>query len=96
MHAKTGDWLVVKSRTTGRPARRGEIVAVGTDGAPPFRVRWTEDDHEAMIFPGPDAEVVDAGRQAELDREQADRIASVQSFIEAKTAPGRKAPSTPA
>lgn len=89
MHAKVGDWLVVKSRATGRPARRGEIVAVGALGAPPFRVRWTEDDHEALVFPGPDAEVITAERQAELNREQANRIAQVQSSFREARSPSR-------
>lgn len=89
MHANVGDWLIVRSSTTGRPARRGEILTVGTNGAPPFRVRWTENDHEALVYPGPDAEVVTAEQQARLDREQDDRIAAIHPATDAKSAPGR-------
>jgi hypothetical protein len=81
MKAAVGDWLLVKGRTTGQQARRGKIVAVGVDGAPPFTVRWVDDDHLAIVVPGPDASVVDAARLAELDRVQAERVASVQNSI---------------
>lgn len=58
MHAKSGDWLVIKSAALDRPSRRGLITEVhGTDGAPPYVVRWTDNDHEAIVFPGPDAHV---------------------------------------
>jgi uncharacterized protein DUF1918 len=72
MHAQVGDWLVVKSSTTGRPSRRGEIVSVGAGGEPPFRVRWVENDHQALVYPGPDAEVITASRLEQLDREHAE------------------------
>ncbi|WP_157494264.1 DUF1918 domain-containing protein [Kutzneria sp. 744] len=58
MHAKPGDWLVIKSATLDKPSRRGMIMeAHGTDGTPPYVVRWTDNDHEAIVFPGPDAHV---------------------------------------
>ena len=58
MKAKTGDHIVVESNTVGSPRREGEIVEVrGTDGGPPFVVRWS-DGHEGLTFPGPDAHVV--------------------------------------
>jgi hypothetical protein len=85
MKAVVGDWLLVRTHTTDRAARRGEIVAVGADGAPPYTVRWTDADHEVIVVPGPDAEVVPAGRLAELDRQQRDRIAAVQSAIAARS-----------
>ena len=69
MHAQVGDWLVVKSSATGRPSRRGEIVSVGAGGEPPFRVRWVENDHQALVYPGPDAEVITASRLERLERE---------------------------
>jgi hypothetical protein len=29
----------------------------GSDGGPPFLVRWSDTGHEALVFPGPDAEI---------------------------------------
>lgn len=81
MQAKVGDWLLVQSRTADKHARRAEILAVGTGGAPPYRVRWTDEEHEVVVFPGPDAEIVSRARLAELDRLQAERIADVQAAI---------------
>ena len=56
MHAEVGDWLVVNSHAEGRPIRRAAIIAVGPDGEPPYTVRWTDTDHEGLVFPGPDAD----------------------------------------
>jgi len=61
MRAKTGDWLVVESAVVDRRSRRGLILEVsGPDGGPPYRVRWSDDQHEALVFPGPDAHVAPA------------------------------------
>jgi hypothetical protein len=81
MHADVGDWLVINSHTEGRPVRRAAIVGTGTNGQPPYRVRWTDTDHEGLVFPGPDAEVVSAAAQAERDRMQSERIRQLQSAI---------------
>ena len=60
MKAKIGDHIVVASHTVGSPPREGEIVEVrGTDGDPPYVVRWN-DGHEGLTFPGADAHVVPA------------------------------------
>lgn len=62
MKAKTGDRLVVFSNHLDQPAAQGEILEVhGQDGDPPFLVRWEENGHEALVFPGPDARVVSPG-----------------------------------
>ena len=35
-----------------------EVLEVhGSDGDPPYTVRWEENGHEAIFFPGPDASV---------------------------------------
>lgn len=61
MRAKPGDVLVIEGRTTERHARRGTILEVRSpDGAPPYYVRWEDDGHEALTFPGPDAHVMPA------------------------------------
>jgi hypothetical protein len=58
MYASTGDRLVVRSSHIGEVARDGEIVEVrGSDGAPPYVVRWSDNGHETLYFPGPDAYV---------------------------------------
>jgi hypothetical protein len=58
MKAHTGDWLVIEGTTVGDHRRQGEIVEVShPDGSPPYRVRWVEDDHESVVFPGPDARI---------------------------------------
>jgi len=62
MHAKKGDWLVVESAAVERHSRRGLVLSVdGPDGGPPFLVRWEDDGHESLVFPGPDAHVAAAG-----------------------------------
>ena len=58
MHAEVGDQLVIESRTVDAPRKVGEVLEVhGTDGAPPYVVRWS-DGHEGLMFPGADAHVV--------------------------------------
>ena len=58
MQAHSGDWLVVHSHTDRGRVRRAEIVATAADGEPPFRVRWVGDNHQSVVFPGPDAQVI--------------------------------------
>ncbi|OKJ96905.1 hypothetical protein AMK26_29125 [Streptomyces sp. CB03234] len=58
MHATVGDTLLVHGRTVGHHDRTAEIVEVlGPDGTPPYRVRFTDDGHEAVMSPGPDSVV---------------------------------------
>ena len=58
MHAAVGDRLVMHSRHVGEREKVAEIIEVrGADGTPPFLVRWIDTDHEALVFPGPDATV---------------------------------------
>lgn len=69
MRAKPGDWLVVETATVDRQSVRGLIEEVLSDnGEPPYRVRWTYDDHVALVFPGPDARVLTTEEIARLDR----------------------------
>lgn len=57
MRANRGDRLLVHGRVVGDHDREAEIVEVlGTDGEPPFRVRF-DDGHEAVMSPGPDSVV---------------------------------------
>jgi len=58
MRAAVGDRIVVRGRKVGEHDRGAEILAVeGEDGAPPYLVRWDDDGHEGLFYPGPDAEV---------------------------------------
>ena len=65
MNARVGDHVLVRSSTIDRPSRDGEILEVhGPDGTPPFVVRWSDTDHESLVFPGPDAYVEHFGATA--------------------------------
>jgi hypothetical protein len=58
MRATVGDMLVVRGHHQGEPDRMGEVLEVhGTEGGPPFLVRWDDDGHEGLVFPGPDATI---------------------------------------
>ena len=58
MRAEVGDQIVIHSTHVDEPVRAGEVLEVrGTDGSPPYRVRWSDNGHEALFFPGPDATV---------------------------------------
>lgn len=81
MKAQPGDWLVVHSHIEGRHDRRAEILATGPDGEPPFTVRWTDDEHEGLFFPGPDSQVLTPAEQAAHARAEAELIDRVQATI---------------
>ncbi len=54
--AHVGDVIIVHSRTIDRPPRRATILELrGPHGAPPYEVRWHDDDHVSLCFPGSDA-----------------------------------------
>jgi hypothetical protein len=56
---------MVKGRTDSSAARRAMVLeAHGPNGTAPFRVRWIDSGHEALVFPGPDAVVVTPTEQA--------------------------------
>jgi uncharacterized protein DUF1918 len=58
MHATPGDRLIVRPTHPDEPNRDAEIIeAHGLDGAPPYLVRWSDNGHEGLYFPGADAEV---------------------------------------
>ncbi len=58
MHAAAGDRLVIKGHHVGEPDRDAEILEVrGDNGDPPHFVRWSDDGHEGLFFPGSDAEI---------------------------------------
>lgn len=56
MYAEPGDRLVVRSQRVDGPTRDAEVLEVSrADGAPPYRVLWSDTGHEGLVFPGPDA-----------------------------------------
>jgi hypothetical protein len=58
MKAAVGDRIVIHGHHIGEPDRDAEIVEVrGQNGEPPFVVRWGDDGHQSLFFPGPDASV---------------------------------------
>jgi len=58
MIGHVGDRLVLEGTHVGEPRRIGVITELRhDDGTPPYVVRWLDDGHEALIFPGPDARV---------------------------------------
>jgi iron-sulfur cluster repair protein YtfE (RIC family) len=67
MQACVGDRIVIKGHDVGDPDRDGEIIEVrGPDGTPPFVVRWDDNGHETLFFPGPDATVEHLGPDQEV------------------------------
>lgn len=59
MHAATvGDRILVRSHHIGTPDRHAEVLEVhGTGGTPPWLVRWEDDGHESLYWPGTDTSV---------------------------------------
>jgi hypothetical protein len=58
MRAHVGDRIVIRNAHVDEPVRDGEVLEVrGPRGEPPFRVRWSDTGHEALLFPGPDASI---------------------------------------
>lgn len=58
MRANVGDRVVIKGHHVGDPDRDAEVLEVkGENGAPPWVVRWSDDGHEGLFFPGSDAVV---------------------------------------
>ena len=56
MRRRVIGWSSRARRSSGTAA--DAVLAVeGPDGSPPFLVRWEDDGHESLVFPGPDAHV---------------------------------------
>ena len=61
MHAKVGDRIVVPGTHVDDPVRDGEVLEVhGAEGSPPYLVRWSDNGHESLVFPGPSAHIVES------------------------------------
>ena len=58
MRAAVGDRIVIGSHRAGEPDRDCEVIEVrGSDGSPPYVVRWGDDGHQGWFFPGSDTSV---------------------------------------
>ena len=58
MKATLGDRLIIRGHRQGEHPRDAEVIeTLGEDGGPPFRVRWSDDGHVSVLFPGSDASV---------------------------------------
>jgi hypothetical protein len=58
VHASIGDLIHVNGAHVDDHQRDGEIREVrGEDGAPPYLVHWFDTGQEALVFPGPDAQI---------------------------------------
>jgi hypothetical protein len=56
MKAQVGDRLVLEGTHVGDRRRIGVVIGLRhEDGSPPYEVRWLDDGHEALIFPGSEA-----------------------------------------
>jgi Domain of unknown function (DUF1918) len=58
MIAHVGDRLIMDGKYLGNARRVGVITVVGhADGTPPYQVRWLDDEHTTLIFPGVEARI---------------------------------------
>jgi hypothetical protein len=58
MRATVGDQMVIQGPRRRARRRYGGIMDVrGRDGEPPFLVRCAYTGHEALMYPGPDAQI---------------------------------------
>lgn len=59
MKAHPGDELVIKGHHVGQPDRKGEVLeARGPGDTQPFLVRWDDNGHETLFYPGSDCTVM--------------------------------------
>ncbi len=58
MKAEVGDRLIMESVHVGEPRRIGVVLELRhPDGTPPYLVRWLDNGHEALVFPGPESRI---------------------------------------
>jgi hypothetical protein len=58
MKGHIGDRVVLENVHLGDRRRVGVILELRhPDGTPPYLVRWLDDGHEALVFPGPESRV---------------------------------------
>ena len=58
MEARVGDEIVGPGHKVGQVSRIATVIELrGEGGQPPYLVRWKDDGHEGLYFPGTDAGV---------------------------------------
>ena len=62
MYAFKGDRIIVREEQADAEPRVAEVLTgTHSDGHPPYWGRWSDSDHDTLIFPPVDAEVEHAG-----------------------------------
>lgn len=56
LRANPEDALIIIGSRVSEPERDAEILEVkgGAEGGPPYLVRWSDDGHVGLVFPGGD------------------------------------------
>jgi hypothetical protein len=58
MHAHVGDEIIIAGHEVGQAKRIGRILEVrGSDGGPPYVVRWDDSERSTLLFPGNDSSI---------------------------------------
>src|SRR6476619_5510079 len=88
MYAERGDRLVIRSHggLSGRDAELLEVCHPG--GSPPYRVRWSDSGHQALVFPGHDA-YIEHFSHGPNDRAREREVLSTAETLTSKTWHGR-------
>lgn len=78
MQANVGDRIIIVGHHINEPSRDCEVLEVhGSEGGPPYLVRWEDSGREALLFPGSDATVQHfehaSGGSSESERVRANR-----------------------
>lgn len=64
MKARIGDRLIIHGTHLDEAVRGGEVLEVhGPEGSGPFLVRWDDNGHESLFFPGAGAHVVSSAHE---------------------------------
>ena len=65
LQARIGDEIVVDGLHHGEPPRRGEIIEVlGEPEVTHYRVRWDDNGHVSIFFPGTTSHVIHTASKA--------------------------------
>jgi hypothetical protein len=63
MQASVGDEILIDPVHVGEPTRRGEILEIlTTNDVTHYRVRWDDNGHETVFYPGSTTHTVHPGR----------------------------------
>ena len=59
MEAQAGDHIEIPGTRIDHTVRKGEILEIrGREGAPPFLIKWLDNGKTALVYPGPDANIL--------------------------------------